>query len=231
MQHCAAEAPFEWEAELLAAGPTSRDTFARCIREACDVHVEDGLDLELPASGLSETTPTPVGRSATVTLIGALGSTCLPLKVVVQLDEHVSEARPDYCFASVLEESVTSRVITCPATTAAALLLRTAVESDMAMTRPKVLWNLYRLISSGKVDSNLAPTVIAAVFAKSGTPLPKRPPTGLSEEFAAHESRRQMWEAYRGRARIPAPALEEVVSQVQRVVWPWLLQAEARRAA
>lgn len=223
--------PFEWDAELLALGPTTPEELARCLREVCDVDLEDGLDLELPVGGVAEPAVTSFGRQVTVTLVGALGAMRLPLKVVVRLDEQIYEKRSDCSLSSALKKSVASRVTACPLTTAVALLLRSIAKSGIATTRPKVLWNLYSLINCGKVEASFAPAAIAAAFAESGTPLPRTLPLALSEEFATHDSRRQMWEAYRNRARIPAPDLAEVVGQAQRTVWPWFVQAGSRSAS
>ena len=93
-----------------------------------------------------------------------------------------------------------------------------------APTGMKVLWDLYRLIESGKVESNLAPGAIADAFLDRGVAAPKSVALLLSEAFAADASRQQVWAAFLKRARVSAPALGEVVRRVQREAWPWLMQ-------
>ena len=63
--------------------------------------------------------------------------------------------------------------------------------------------------------------------AQRRTPLPNTIPLVLSDEFAAHESRRQLWEVFCKRARVHALPLAEVVMRIRVAAWPWLKEAGA----
>lgn len=97
----------------------------------------------------------------------------------------------------------------------------------MAAARPKVFWDLHRLVTSGTINVELAPSTLRSVFTQRRTPLPDTIPLVLSDEFAAHESRRQLWEAFCKRARVHAPPLAEVVERTREAAWPWLREAGA----
>ena len=55
------EAPFEWQAELLAVGPAVTAELENCFRGLCGVEVDDGLALELPVGGVGEHSHRPPG--------------------------------------------------------------------------------------------------------------------------------------------------------------------------
>jgi len=218
------EAPFEWQIELLAVGPVTPAELARRLREVCDVPVDDGLDLELPAGGLSEPTSISGGRYAVVTLVGHLGAMKLPLQVAVRLDESLREKPCDFLFVSSLGNSLSARVLACPPTALAALRLRDAFDIGAAPGGVKVLWDLFRLIESGKVDPNLAPDAVAAAFRCHSRSTPVSLPLLLNDAFAADACRQQVWAAFVQRARLTAPDFSEVVTRIQREILPWLVQ-------
>jgi hypothetical protein len=218
------EAPYEWQAELLAVGPVDNDKLAQRLREACDVDVDDGLDIDLPGGGVSGQISSAGGSCAVVNLVGHLGGIKVPLSVVVRLDERISLKPSDYQLKSVLGGSLGARVLACSPTSLLGLRLRAAVALGASPAGVKVLWDLYRLVESGKVEVSLFPAAIADAFFARGLNTPKSVPLVLIDEFAADASREHVWAAFVKRARIAAPALGEVMQRVQREVWPWLVQ-------
>jgi hypothetical protein len=219
------EAPYEWDAELLDTCSMSASVLARTIREACNVEVDDGLDLELPVRGISERAQASGRDGVAMTINGRLGAMQLPLQIFVGTGVLTHEGVADYRFASLLGPGLNARVTACPPDMAAADLIQTIVNAGIATVRPKLHWDLYRLIASGQINAAFAPRAVEAMFRSRGTPLPSLLPLALSEEFSAQESRRKLWETYLGRARVDAPALADVIAQVRNVAWPWIQQA------
>jgi hypothetical protein len=197
---------------------------AQRFRDVCGVEVDDGLELELPPGGVAGPVEMEGGRCFIVNLIGRLGTIALPLPVVVRVDEQFRQEPRNLKFESVLGSAVTARVLMCPPAVLVALRLRAAVSLGAAPTGMKVLWDLYRLISSGEVDSREASGAVADAFRDRVVPRPKSVPLLLSEEFAADALRQQVWTAFLKRARVEAPVLSEVVRSVQGEAWPWLVQ-------
>lgn len=218
------EAPFEWQAELLAVGPVEHTKLAQRLREACDVEVDDGLDIELPAGGVSGRVLSTGGPCAMANLIGHLGGIKVPLSVVVRLDERISLKPKDYRLKSVLGGPLSERVLAVSPTSLLGLRLRAAVALGAAPAGVKVLWDLYRLVESGEVESNSVPVAVADAFLARGLTVPKSIPLVLNDEFSADADRQQVWAAFVKRARIAVPAQGDVVHRVQREVLPWLVQ-------
>jgi hypothetical protein len=218
------EAPFEWQVELLATEPVITGGLAQRFRDVCGVEVDDGLEFELQSGGGAGPVEVEGGRCFVVNLIGRLGSIALPLPVVVRVDEQFRQKPCDYFFGPVLGGAVTARVLTCPPTVLVALRLRAAVCLGAAPTGMKALWDLYKLITSGKVDSSLAVGAVADAFRGRGAGAARSVPLLLSQDFAANASRQQVWAAFLKRARVEAPVLSDVVRSVQREAWPWLVQ-------
>ena len=95
------EAPFEWQAELLATEPVMTGGLAQRFRDVCGVEVDDGLEFELPPCGVADPVEMEGGRCFVVNLIGRLGSIALTLPVVVRVDERFRQKPCDYLFGAL----------------------------------------------------------------------------------------------------------------------------------
>src|SRR5207302_1326748 len=72
----------------------------------------------------------------------------------------------------------------------------------------------------GLRHSNLDVTIlgqaIKATFARRGTALPTSTPVGLSDEFAADQTKQTQWRAFTARNQLRAPELPVIVQHLQR---------------
>ncbi|MFN4264444.1 MAG: hypothetical protein ACK4F8_01710 [Aquabacterium sp.] len=219
------DAPYEWDAELIAKHPMSLTALAKNLREVCDVEIADGLQLELPSGGISEPICTSVGDVVPVALLGMLGTMRIPLHVKVSIDAIGSQPHADFRFRSMLGRDLDARITTWSPQMAVAEALRQIVEGGVASVYPKRIWHLYQIIQAAKYEEAQVIACIKDTFRKRHTPLPNATPLALSDEFAAHHSRKAGWEIYTRRARIHAPPLTDVITGLRSVALPWLKSA------
>jgi hypothetical protein len=98
-------------------------------------------------------------------------------------------------------------------------------------SRMKDLYDLDQLSRSFSFGDELI-DALQATFLRRGTPLPAALPIGLSDGFAADESKNAQWRAFIQKAGVTAPRpLADVVVDLRAWLWPALQQATARSRA
>jgi hypothetical protein len=109
--------------------------------------------------------------------------------------------------------------------------LEAIVSLGMANSRMKDFFDLRALAHEGLLDAQLLGDAIAATFQRRGTEMPAEVPLGLSDEFARDAAKRAQWQAFLGKNRLDAPALGEVIAEIQRFVAEPLALARLKKAA
>lgn len=219
------EAPYEWDAVLLAKHPMTPSILARNLREVCDVNIDDGLQLELSSAGISELHRTSVANAPPLVLTATLGNMRIPLEVKVVFNDAIGgqpHTHTDFRFRSMLSSDLDARVTTSSLQMALAEALRLIVEGGVTSLYPKHIWNLYQLIQYSKFSDTQVAASIKEIFSMRNTQLPRDIPLALRNDFATQASRTEGWEIYVKRSRIHAPPFEEIIGTLRRTVSPWL---------
>ena len=93
----------------------------------------------------------------------------------------------------------------------------------------KDYWDLWSISGALELHGLTLSAAIAATFRRRGMPLPPKPPTGLTDEFAADVTKQQQWAAFVRRLRLTgAPDLAEVVKRTGSLLQP-VIDALVRR--
>jgi predicted nucleotidyltransferase component of viral defense system len=102
------------------------------------------------------------------------------------------------------------------------------VELELANTRLKDFFDLWKLSQTLTFDSEILMQAIAATFKQRGTPLPTTLPLALTETFYDEPNRQAQWKGFLRRARLEAEAipLAEVATTIAEFLLP-LTQAAA----
>lgn len=90
------------------------------------------------------------------------------------------------------------------------------VERDMANTRLKDFYDLWKLSQTLYFDGAILAAAMAATFRQRGTPLPTTAPPGLTENFSADPTKQAQWKAFLRKGRLDAEAitLTEIVKEI-----------------
>jgi hypothetical protein len=80
----------------------------------------------------------------------------------------------------------------------------------------KDFFDLWVLTRHSDLDVTIQGQAIKATFARRGTALPTSTPVGLSDEFAADQTKQTQWRAFTARNQLRAPELPVIVQHLQR---------------
>jgi Nucleotidyl transferase AbiEii toxin, Type IV TA system len=96
------------------------------------------------------------------------------------------------------------------------------VELDMANTRLKDFFDLWKLSQTLNFDGSILAAAMSATFRQRGTPLPTSPPVALTENFSADPVKQAQWSAFlrKGRLEAEAGTLKEIVREIADFLLP-----------
>jgi hypothetical protein len=96
------------------------------------------------------------------------------------------------------------------------------VERDMANTRLKDSFDLWKLFQTLNFNGPILAAALTATFRQRGTPLPTSPPAALTESFFADPTKQAQWKAFlrKGRLEAEAGVLDEVVKEIADFLLP-----------
>jgi predicted nucleotidyltransferase component of viral defense system len=210
------------DVDLLSEESDNVDRLVAVFREVVAAEVEDdGLIID-PASVRGEQIREEqhyhgVRLTATTTLAGAR----IPLQIDIGFGDAVVPG-PQVAEYPTLLDSSPPRLRVYPKETVVAEKFEAMVALGIANSRMKDFYDLYILSEQFDFDGDLLARAIAATFARRQTALPKSVPLGLTEPFAADASKSKQWTAFvmRGRLRVTAPSLAEIVTRLHSFLWP-----------
>lgn len=105
------------------------------------------------------------------------------------------------------------------------------VELELANTRLKDFYDIWKLSQNLAFDGVILSKALAATFKQRGTPLPTSPPLALQSDFFDDPSKQAQWKAFlrKGRLETEAQSLQETVSKLSAFILPpAFAAAEAR---
>jgi hypothetical protein len=96
------------------------------------------------------------------------------------------------------------------------------VELELANTRLKDFYDIWKLSQNLTFEGALLSEAIAASFKQRGTPIPTSPPLALSVDFSGNLSKQAQWKAFlrKGRLEVEASSLEETIHDISAFILP-----------
>jgi hypothetical protein len=79
----------------------------------------------------------------------------------------------------------------------------------------KDFFDLWVLTRNWELDTSILSRAVRATFARRGTELPTSTPVGLSDEFAADQTKQTQWRAFTARNQLATPELQVVVQHLR----------------
>src|SRR5262249_21532740 len=100
--------------------------------------------------------------------------------------------------------------------------LEAMVELEMANTRLKDFFDLWKLSQTLNFDGSILAAAMTATFRQRGTPLPTSPPPALTESFSADPTKQTQWSAFlrKGRLETEAGMLTEIIKEIADFLLP-----------
>ncbi len=214
--------------DLLGFGSPDLTRLADIFRAVCTKGVEDDGVVFDPKSVSAERIKEDAEyEGVRVLLTGKLGSAELRLQVDVGFGDAVTPQPMMIDFPTLLPGPAPT-VRAYPREAVVAEKLHAMVLLGMTNSRMKDFFDLWFLSREFAFESKPLRGSIRATFEARGTPIPKTPPTALTEVFALDPTKQTQWKAFLSRSRVTEAniTLPEVIG----VIAPFLLP-ELERAA
>ena len=217
------------DADLLGFGELSDEALRQIFTDVCRTEAEPDAMVYLDETLRVE----PIrfedaygGRR--VTLTATLGRARLRIQVDVGIGDAVVPPPTWLDYPSLLDLP-RPRLRAYSRETVIAEKLHAIVILGSRNSRMKDYFDLHALARDGDPDAGRLGEAIAATFERRRTDLPNDWPAGLSDAFAHDAGKRAQWQAFVGKNRLDAPALEEVVEVVRHFVEASLASARRER--
>jgi hypothetical protein len=208
--------------DMLGRVPNSVDGLVEIIRQC--------LAVETPDDGVSFDTKSVKGEAITldkkyhgvrIRAYGRLGNARLSLQLDFGFGDAVVPGPVEIEYPELLDFGKPHLLGYTPES-AIAEKFQAMVELDMANTRLKDFFDLWKLSQTLHFDGSILAAAMTATFRQRGTPLPTLPPPALTESFFADPTKQSQWSAFLRKGRLEAEAgmLTEIVKEIADFLLP-----------
>ena len=177
------------DADFLGFGAADLPTLAATFREICSVVVDDGI---------------------------AFDRARCPVQADIGFGDAVTPAPEEIQYPVLLNDLPAPKLRAYPRYTVIAEKFEAITSLGIANSRMKDFFDLWVLTRHSELDATILGRAIRATFARRGTALPTITPVGLSDEFAADQTKQTQWRAFTARNQLAAPELQVVVQHLRR---------------
>jgi len=208
--------------DMLGRVPNSVDGLVEIIRQC--------LAVETPDDGVRFDTKSVKGEAITldkkyhgvrIRVYGRLGNARLSLQLDFGFGDVVVPGPVEIEYPELLDFGKPHLLGYTPES-AIAEKFQAMVELDMANTRLKDFFDLWKLSQTLNFDGSILAAALTATFGQRGTPLPTSPPVALTENFSADPVKQAQWSAFLRKGRLEAEArmLTEIVKEIADFLLP-----------
>ena len=197
-----------------------RDVFSElCMQEVPD----DGMHFEPGSVLVTEIREHQEYGGLRVKLTGRLGNARVPLQVDVGFGDAVTPAAVAASFPTLLEMPA-PKIRAYPKEAVIAEKFEAIATLGATNSRVKDFYDIWTLSRRYQFDPAVLGSSIRATFKRRGTPLPVRPPIGLTAAFANDPAHQSQWRAFVNR-NLQQPQLQDDFSRVVGEVAEFVMQA------
>lgn len=207
------------DADFLGFGDADQERLRTDFAEIMAINVDDGLIFdvkELRATIIREEMEYNGVRLRTTAL---LERTRIPVTIDIGFGDILSTPAPSLAYPSMLGMETPS-IRTYPPAAVIAEKFQAMVALGVINGRMKDYFDLWAIPQALTVPDTELDAAIDATFKRRGTSIPTNPPPGLSEAFLRDASKQAQWRAYARSIQQEGVTLDEVVSEIWKLVGP-----------
>ena len=208
--------------DLHGSGESAVETLVENFRDVCRQPVEDdGLVFDTDSLEGEEIREDQEYDGVRIHVTAKLGSAKIPTQIDIGFGDAITPGVERIQYPSLLEFPTPS-FRAYPKETAVAEKYQTMVSLGIANSRMKDFFDLWVLATQSEFDGATICRAIAATFERRQTALPTDTPLALTPDFSGDETKQTQWRAFirKGRLRIEAAGLEEVVALLEQFLMP-----------
>jgi hypothetical protein len=204
------------DADFLGFGPADLPILAATFREISAIDVDDGIAFDPASVKAQEIRKEANYAGIRITLMGLLDGARCPVQADIGFGDAVTPAPEEIEYPVLLNDLPAPKLRAYPRYTAIAEKYEAITSLGIANSRMKDFFDLWALTQHSELDATILRQAITATFARRGTPLRPETSVGLSDEFAADQSKQTQWRAFTARNQLAAPDLQLVVQHLRR---------------
>jgi hypothetical protein len=208
--------------DMLGRAPNSVDGLMEIIRQCLAVEIpDDGVAFDAKSLKGEPITLDKKYHGVRIRVYGRLGSARLSLQLDFGFGDVVVPGPTEIEYPELLDFGKPHLLGYTPES-AIAEKFQAMVELDMANTRLKDFFDLWKLSQSLHFDGSVLAAAMTATFGQRGTPLPTSPPPALTESFTADQVKQAQWNAFlrKGRLETEAGTLTEIARGIADFLLP-----------
>jgi Nucleotidyl transferase AbiEii toxin, Type IV TA system len=208
--------------DMLGRAPNSVDGLVEIIRQCLAVETpDDGVRFNSNSVKGEPITLDKKDHGVRIRVYGRLGNARLSLQLDFGFGDVVVPGPVEVEYPELLNFGKPHLLGYTPES-AVAEKFQAMVELDMANTRLKDFFDLWRLSQTLDFDGPILAAALTATFRRRGTPLPTAPPPALTASFSADRTKQAQWSAFlrKGRLEAEAGTLAEVVKEIADFLLP-----------
>ena len=155
-----------------------------------------------------------------VTLTGELSGARCYVQIDVGFGDAVTPGPEEITYPLLVEGLPAPALLAYPKDTVVAEKFEAMVSLGMANSRMKDYFDIWVLAHNLEFDGCILQEAIRATFKRRATPIPKKLPLALSDEFSGDSQKLILWDAFLKKNAIDAVSLAEVVTELREFLLP-----------
>jgi hypothetical protein len=204
------------DADFLGFGATDLPALSAVFREICAIEIDDGIVFDPRSVKAHEIRKGANYAGIRITLTGLLDGARCPVQADIGFGDAVTPAPEEIEYPTFLNDLPAPKLRAYPRYTVIAEKFEAITSLGIANSRMKDFFDLWVLTRNWELDTSILSRAVKATFARRGTELPTSTPVGLSDEFAADQTKQTQWRAFTARNQLATPELQVVVQHLRR---------------
>jgi hypothetical protein len=206
--------------DLLGSGDSSVAEMVTVFRDVCTVEgEEDGLDFDPSSVEGSMIREDQEYEGVRVTMLATLAKARIPIQVDIGTGDVIYPAAVEVEVPSLLGMTA-PRLLAYPKETVIAEKFQAMVALGIANSRMKDFFDIWVLARDFAFDGAVVGEAIRRTFERRRTAIPETLPLALHSAFGVDAGKQLQWAAFLRKTRLTAPALGDVVSEIESFLWP-----------
>ena len=197
--------------DLLGFGLAEVSLVYAVFEEICSIECDDGIEFDIGSIKISEIRKEANYAGLRVTFVGKLDNARCPGQIDVGYGDAVTPAPEHADYPVMLDDFPAPKLRIYPRYTVIAEKLQAVISLGMVNTRLKDYFDLWVLLNTQELDSNVLSDAIDATLARRRTAKPTATPIGLTESFGQDPQKIKQWQAFVRKNQLQAPELNAVV--------------------
>jgi len=197
--------------DLLGFGLAEVSLVYAVFEEICSIECDDGIEFDIGSIKISEIRKEANYAGLRVTFVGKLDNARCPGQIDVGYGDAVTPAPEHADYPVMLDDFPAPKLRIYPRYTVIAEKLQAVISLGMVNTRLKDYFDLWVLLNTQELDSNVLSDAIDATLARRRTAKPTATPIGLTESFGKDAQKIKQWQAFVRKNQLQAPELNAVV--------------------